>query len=212
MRRLIPVLAFIIITFGLMANNIYPSENLFSEIKPRNEIPFWITDVKEEGLAPYRYINALVVKAVDGDTIKIDYKDNKYSVRLLCIDTPESITQGVPTQSYAREASAFTKKLTLNQLVKLVFEKDVRDKYGRLLAHIILKNGDYLNALLVTNGFARVEIVSPNNSCSSYFYELQDGAIRSSQGLWSLPRNKQPFVLNNNGVYVPVYWDVESAS
>jgi micrococcal nuclease len=86
------------------------------------------------------------------------------------------------------------------------------DRYGRLLAHVILKNGGYLNGMLVRNGFARVEVVSPNKVQAAYFYSLQEEAIRGKVGMWSLPPDKQPFIEDSEGDYEPRYRIEKKAS
>lgn len=174
-------------------------------------IPEQILDVKKEGLAPNKYINAYVVKVTDGDTLEVTYKGETQKVRLLCVDTPESVKQGVEGQPYSKEASEFTKKLALNQPAKLVFDKGLRDRYGRLLAYVVLKDDVFLNAVLVRNGYARVEIVSPNSSLKDYFNELQEKAIQEKEGFWGLKKEKQPFLPDKSGKYVPKY-KLEEAS
>lgn len=171
----------------------------------KDSIPQQITGVTKEGLASNKYINALVVKVTDGDTMEVTYKGETQKVRLLCVDTPESVKQGVEVQSYSKEAAEFTRNLALNQSVKLVFDKGLRDRYGRLLAYVIVKEDIFLNAALVSNGYARVEIVSPNSSLKNYFNELQEKAIRDKMGFWGLPASKQPFVKGKDGKYTARY-------
>lgn len=173
--------------------------------------PQQILDVNKEGLAPNKYINAYVVKVTDGDTLEVTYKGETQKVRLLCVDTPESVKQGVDAQPYSKEASEFTKKLALNQPAKLVFDKGLRDRYGRLLAYVILKEDVFLNAVLVRNGYARVEIVSPNSTLKDYFNELQEKAIQEKVGFWGVKKEKQPFQMDKSGKYVPKY-KLEEAS
>ena len=176
-----------------------------SSIKKADETPLGITNVDKEGLAPGRFIDAFVTKVVDGDTIDVTYKGEKHRVRLLDMDTPESVKQGVTVQPYAKEASNFTRNMALGQSVRLVFESKLEDPYGRLLAHVILKDGTYLNALLVRNGFARAEVLAPNLAYKDYFYGLQEKAINDKAGLWGLSKDKQPFIKGENGLYIPRY-------
>jgi len=203
-KALIPVLAVLLAvggylygTFGLRANS--------SDIVEVKELPAQIADTAKEGIAPEKYINAFVTKVVDGDTIDISYKDERERVRLLDVDTPESVKEGVPAQPYSLQASGFTKKRLLNQPVKLVFSKGLKDRYGRLLAYVVLKDGTFFNALLVRNGFARVESIRPNTGLEDYFMELQGKAIEEKKGIWGLPPDKQPFVKDGRGGYVPRY-------
>lgn len=169
------------------------------------KIPAKIEAIKKEGMSPNHYISAFVVKVTDGDTFEVTYKEQQEKVRLLCIDTPESVARGVDPQPYSKEASDFTKSMLLNKSVKLYFDKGLRDRYGRLLAYAVLKDDIFYNAVLVKNGYARVELVSPNTSMKDYFNQLQDTAIREKTGLWGLPTDKQPFLIDKNGKYVPRY-------
>ena len=176
------------------------------------ETPAFSLEGLKEGLAPNKYIKAYISDVTDGDTLEVNFRNKEYKVRLLCIDTPESVKAGVDVQPYAREASELTKKLALHKNARLVFEKGLRDRYGRLLAYIILDNGDNLNALLVRNGYARVEFVSPNKKYKEYFLKLQSQAIKDRVGMWGLDTKKQPFVKDKDGNYVPRYWDTQKAS
>lgn len=169
------------------------------------EVPSGILDITKEGIAPFSFINTTITRVTDGDTVEISYKGKDYKVRLLDVDTPESVKTNVAVQEYGKEASELTKKMLLNQPVKLVFEKGIHDRYGRLLAYIVLKDSSLYNASLVRNGYARVEIVSPNSKFSEYFYSLQDKAIKNKTGFWALPDDKQPFVKNSKGQYIPRY-------
>lgn len=169
------------------------------------DIPDQIQNTGKEGLGAGKYIEALVTACIDGDTIEVSYKNEMHKVRLLCIDTPESVKQGVEPQPFSKEASETTKALLLNKKVKLVFEKGLRDRYGRLLAHIILDDGMYFNATLVRSGLAIVQIVSPNSTHKEYFLNLQQKAIEEKIGMWGLPEDQIPFVKDEKGNYIPKY-------
>lgn len=216
MKKLIPALAGV---FLVVAGYLFGGTDLIDfsgtksgEIQKITEIPWQLAEIKKEGLAPRKYADVFVTKITDGDTLEVTYKGESQKVRLLCVDTPESVKQGVAMQEYSREASKFTADLVLNQSVRLIFEKGLRDRYGRLLAHVILKDGSYLNAMLVINGYARVEIVSPNSLLSDYFHGLQNKAVSAKTGLWGLPRDRQPFVKNEKGDYIPRYKVKKEAS
>jgi len=167
--------------------------------------PEKISSVKKEGIASGKYIKAFVIDVVDGDTMEVTYKGESHKVRLLYVDTPESVKRGVKVQVYGKEAAKFTEEMVMEKSVRLIFERDIRDRYGRLLAHVFTQDGAYLNGLLVRNGFARVEIVRPNNSYEDYFYGLLEESIRDKVGLWELPGNKRPFIKDEDGKYKPRY-------
>ena len=213
-RKIIaPVLAIVIAAGGWLFNYQDQESKIDTgSLQYVDQIPEQITKVQKEGKAPGKYIDGFVVKITDGDTMEITYKGESEKVRLLCVDTPESVKSGVEVQEYSKEASQFTKQMALNKSVRLVFDKKERDLYGRLLAYVIIKGGSaennkdiFLNALLVRNGYAKVEIVSPNSSLKEYFNQLQQTAIGEKKGMWGLPKDKQPFILNEKGQYVPRY-------
>jgi micrococcal nuclease len=159
-----------------------------------------------EGIAPGGCIRVKVTKVTDGDTIKAEYEGEIYKVRLMYIDTPETVKEGVAVQPYGKEASDELAELLDGKAATLVFEKDLRDDYGRLLAFAFLKDGTCINVYMVDQGFARVEAVKPNTAYRDYFENLQENAIRENRGLWSLPPGKRPFVKKDEGYYVPRYY------
>ena len=214
MKRFIVLLAAVLTAVGYIVVNLTGGGTVSSVNKlliPEDMPAFRLDDVKE-GLDSNKYIRAYVSDVTDGDTLEINYRETEYKVRLLCIDTPESVKQGVDIQPYALEASELTKKLTLHKNVRLVFEKGLRDRYGRLLAYIILDSGENINSLLVRNGYARVEFVSPNKRYKEYFQKLQNEAVKNGVGMWGLDHEKQPFVKDSDGNYVPRYWKTQEAS
>lgn len=214
MKRFILLLAVVLSAVGYIVVNL-ANGGAGSSVKKLvipEDIPALRLDNLKEGIAANKYIEAYTSDVTDGDTLEITYRKKEYKVRLLCIDTPESVKQGVAVQPYAHEASELTKKLTFHKNVRLVFEKGLRDKYGRLLAYIILDNGENLNALLVRNGYARVEFVSPNKKYKEYFLKLQSEAIKDGVGVWGLEKAKQPFVKDSDGNYIPRYWKAQEAS
>lgn len=128
---------------------------------------------------------ATVKRVVDGDTfiINIDGKDER--VRLIGVDTPESVN---PDESKntpeGEEASKITKKLVPeNTVVWLEYDKDMTDDYGRTLAYIWLTdkfenvtsdNMDkyMLNAKLLKIGTAKPMFISPNLKYEPEFVEI----------------------------------------
>lgn len=214
-KVLTPLAAVIILVVGFLYNfnGLEKEQNKqFEQQVSAVEAPLQLMQVSSEGLAPNKFINVLVTKVVDGDTIDVEYKDEKYKVRLLCVDTPESVKQGVDIQPYGKEASEFLESEVLGKKVKLVFEKGLRDRYSRLLAHVITEDKNHINSMLIRNGYARVEIVSPNRAFKDYFYSLQETAIQEGKGFWGLPEDERPFIKNNKGVYVPRYQNTTKAS
>src|SRR4051812_11556487 len=99
-------------------------------------------------------LSAEVERAVDGDTIEVRIGGDEEDVRYIGIDTPESVKPDTPVQCYALAASHFNERAVEGEVVRLVFDAERRDVYGRLLAYVYL--GDrFLNAELVRRGYAR---------------------------------------------------------
>ncbi|MHB8065266.1 MAG: thermonuclease family protein [Ruminiclostridium sp.] len=167
--------------------------------------PEAIVKTQKKGIAPFGYIGASVTKVIDGDTFHIKYANKDYKVRMLDIDTPESVKASVNPQPYAKEASDLTKEILTGKKVKLVFEKDTTDQYDRLLAHVILEDGTYYNALMVQNGYAIAVFYSPNTLLKDYFSELQSNAIDNEAGFWQLPESEIPFIADSKGKLVAAY-------
>lgn len=149
----------------------------------------WFTqkdDGSEEG--PAKAGSSAFVKVdrvVDGDTAKVFYKGNDEYVRYIGIDTPESVKEGSPVECYGPEAKKFNAELLArNPEVKLVFDKEKRDRYGRLLAYVY-SGGVLLQTELLRGGYATTIEIPPNTSRASQFSVLEDQARKSGQGLWS---------------------------
>lgn len=167
--------------------------------------PYSIVDVKNEGIEPFGHIDATVTKVTDGDTLRVEYKKKEYKVRLLDIDTPESVKSGVDPQPFSEEASELSKKTLTGKKVKLVFEKGTTDQYDRLLAHLILEDGTFYNAMMVQNGYAICVFYSPNTLLKGYYAELQKDAIQNNRGFWALPEEERPFVEDSKGKFTAAY-------
>ncbi len=134
--------------------------------------------------------SATVERVVDGDTVEVTLKGAKTKVRLLQVNTPETVDPRREVQEYGKEASNFTKSvLTKGTKVRLRYDVEREDKYGRLLAHIYLEDGTWFNALLIRAGFAQLATYAPNVSASEYFKALERKARDEKVGLWQIPEN-----------------------
>jgi micrococcal nuclease len=138
-----------------------------------------------------RSFEAKVSRVIDGDTIEIalDQKNNlntKETVRLLLVDTPETVHPEKPVQPFGKEASDYSKKLLTGKTVQVELDVSDRDSYGRLLAYIWL-DGKLFNELLIEQGLARVAyIFPPNVKYVDRFQAVQRKAQEAGIGIWSL--------------------------
>jgi micrococcal nuclease len=128
---------------------------------------------------------AQVLRVIDGDTIEVSWGDTKEKVRLIGVDTPESVhpdqSKNVP---YGKIASEFTKSTLEGQTVGLEFDVQERDRYGRLLAYVYL--GDIMfNKLLLDEGHASISTFPPNVRYVSMFTDAQTAARDAGKGQWA---------------------------
>jgi micrococcal nuclease len=186
----------------VLSDSLYTANRAVSE---RLTFPDKLLEAKKEGMVPFGCIEAAVTKVIDGDTFHISYNKKDYKVRMLDMNTPETVKSGVKPQPFAEEASQLTKETLTDKKVKLIFEKDTTDQFGRLLAHVILKDGTYYNAYMVENGYAICVFYSPNTLLKDYFKTLQDNAIEEKRGFWRLAEKDRPFVKDSKGKYMAAY-------
>ena len=126
---------------------------------------------------------APVTRVVDGDTIEVRLGDRVEDVRLIGVDTPETVKPDTPVQCFGPRASHFTKQQLTDRRVRLVFGVERRDIYGRLLAYVYL--GDrFFNPILVRRGLARSLTIPPNDRFAPLFRRLELHAARTGRGLW----------------------------
>ena len=130
-----------------------------------------------------RATSAEVDRVVDGDTIKVSIDGATEDVRYIGIDTPESVTPGEPVECFGRRASAFNERLVAGRTVRLRFDRERRDDYGRLLAYVYAESR-LVNAELVRHGYARTLTIAPNDSRAPLFDRLEREAGRAGRGLW----------------------------
>lgn len=134
-------------------------------------------------------VAAEVVEVVDGDTLKVRIDGHVVTVRLIGVDTPESVDPSSPVQCYAREATAFTRDMVARAQNQVLLERDVSetDQYGRLLRYVWLEHPDgrrMLNYELVSQGFARVATFPPDVRYAELFLQLEREARSQGRGLW----------------------------
>ncbi len=134
--------------------------------------------------------NGRVTRVVDGDTIHVMVGGHDENVRYIGVDTPESVKPGTPVQCFAERASAFNKHLVAGEQVRLVRDAEERDRYGRLLAYVYrARDNLFINATLVTGGYAVPLTIPPNVAHEREFRTLATVARRKGRGLWSSCRS-----------------------
>lgn len=128
-----------------------------------------------------------VVGVVDGDTVDVRVHGVTERVRLIGIDTPESVAQDRPVQCFGAEASARTASLLpAGTEVRIERDEVTRDRYGRLLAYVWRTGDDLLvNLDLVQGGFADAVTYGDNEALYDVFAAAESGARAGGVGLWS---------------------------
>jgi micrococcal nuclease len=125
-----------------------------------------------------------VTKVTDGDTIHVDYLGQDDRVRLIGVDTPEVSWYGGRGECYGEEAGQYSRSRLDGRTVRLEFDVDPRDRYGRLLAYVFL--GDELfNLTLVRLGYATADPVRPDTARAAEFAAAEQSARMAGKGLWS---------------------------
>ena len=126
-----------------------------------------------------------VTKVVDGDTFWVDDGSDKgMKIRLIGVNTPETVHPSKPVEYYGREASDYVKSILTDSKVKLKFDVNRVDRYGRTLAYVYLKDGTFLNEDLIKKGYGQAMTVPPNVKYSDWFVELERIARKEKVGLW----------------------------
>lgn len=145
----------------------------------------------------------VVAYCFDGDTIKL--KDRRV-VRLAGIDAPETAKKDQPAQYYGRQARQTLESLCRGKTVSLQFPgSEIKDRHGRLIANVILPDGESVNEMMVSAGAA---FFYPHSNLDPEFMkglaELQAEAIQERRGLWdyllSLPLAKAHYVGNRKSM------------
>jgi micrococcal nuclease len=132
-------------------------------------------------------VRARVTRVVDGDTVEVDLDGREIDVRLIGIDTPESVAPGEPVECYAAESSAYTEGRLEARTVRLEFDVERLDPYGRTLAYVWVGEDaeELFNETLVAEGYAVVTTFPPNVRYVERFVAAQHEARRTGRGLWS---------------------------
>ncbi len=124
------------------------------------------------GGAPGSDSEVTVHRVPDGDTVSVEPEiDGEDSVRLIGVDAPE-VREGQP---YAAEAASFAEDRLKGRRVRLEFDAEKRDDYGRVLAYAYLPDGSMFNETLLREGLAQVATFPPNTRHLDRLEEAQDG-------------------------------------
>ena len=124
-----------------------------------------------------------VTRIVDGDTFVVNFSGQKEKVRLIGIDTPETVHPHKLIQKYGLQASSFAKKHLLGKTVTLKYDETKRDKYGRILAYVYLHDGSMFNKNLLLEGYAWAYLRFPFKHREE-FIRAEQLAQKQQKGIW----------------------------
>ncbi len=129
-----------------------------------------------------------VQRVVDGDTLLLGTGER---VRLIGVNTPETVHPKKAVEAFGKEASAFTKRMVEGKLVRLEFDpvasrrSDGKDRYSRTLAYVFLQDGRHLNAEIIRQGYGCAVSSSPPLKYQNEFRPLEGEAREQKRGLWA---------------------------
>ncbi len=140
---------------------------------------------------------ARVVRVIDGDTAELA---GGARVRFLGIDAPELAKDGRPAEPGAQQAKDYVAALLQGKTVRLEYDRERYDRYGRLLAYLYLPDGTMVNLAVVRRGLARVYSQAPNLRHQETLNAAQQEAMAAGRGLWEQPlaqQQSEPYYLGN---------------
>lgn len=128
-----------------------------------------------------------VIRVVDGDTLVVDMQGVPEKVRLIGINTPETVDPRKPVECFGKEASDAAKRLLAGQVVRIETDSSQgeRDKYGRLLAYVFLPNDVNINRYMIAEGYAYEYTYHVPYQYQKEFKQAQRDAEAHHKGLWA---------------------------
>ncbi|MBQ4254080.1 MAG: thermonuclease family protein [Erysipelotrichaceae bacterium] len=123
----------------------------------------------------------------DGDTIEVTIRNRDVRIRLIGLDTPESVAPeeyGENTEE-GKIAAEYLRSLLTGKSVYLEFDKDKYDNYGRMLAYVYLQDGKTMvNILILQEGYAKTIRIYPNEKYADLFSRAERKARSENKGFW----------------------------
>lgn len=129
----------------------------------------------------------LVTKVVDGDTLTISKDGLSVTLRLIGIDTPETVHPSKPVECFGTEASNKAKSLLSGKYITLETDdsQGTYDKYQRMLAYVYLPDGTMFNKYMISEGYAYEYTYGTPYKYQSEFKQAQSSAKQNKKGLWA---------------------------
>ena len=132
----------------------------------------------------------------DGDTIVLT---NGSRVRYIGINAPEIDHENQKAEPYGYKARSFNKTVVLSQKIRLEFDRERHDRFGRLLAYVFLPDGSFLNERLLENGLAFFLYRNPNVKYDKLLMKAQQRAMKARKGMWHNWKEEKRKYIGNQG-------------
>jgi micrococcal nuclease len=155
----------------------------FFEMKPTDPINLGLPTTTPNTIGVYYKVS----KITDGDTIHIITEGQDETVRLIGINTPETVDPRRTVECFGKEASTRMKEIAAGKIVRLEYDDSqaLRDTYGRLLAYVYLEDGQMINRKMVAEGYAYEYTYLTPYKYQKEFRQLQSLAQSAKRGLWA---------------------------
>lgn len=179
-RRIGPTLAVLVTSCALATIGCRPSEPGFtSDVPPVG--PATPTHDDDSGSG-----QAVVIAVIDGDTIEVGVAGQRIRVRLLGVDSPESVHPDMPEQCFGKEATeALSRLLPPGTAITVERDVELHDHYQRLLLYVYRRSdGLFVNRWLVEEGLAEAVFYPPNTYFRSEIQQARQQAKAAGRGLW----------------------------
>lgn len=175
-----------IIIFGLVVMG----SNTLSKYIPKVAVSKINTATSESknlaSVASSEVATSPVVRVIDGDTIVVEINGAQEKVRLIGVNTPETVNPRKQVECFGKEASAFVKNILSGQFVRLESDinQDDRDKYGRLLRFVFLEDGTPVNKKIIEEGYGHEYTYRAAYQYQAEFKTAERIAREGKRGLW----------------------------
>lgn len=159
--------------------------NVFDLVMLKN----YLLGIDEEPVQEKSYdATGTLVRVVDGDTYILNIDGAETRVRLIGVDTPESVAPPSYYKDNTEEGVAVSQivkdKMKAGDTIYIEYDVNRQDKYSRTLAYLYFEDGTMVQEWLLTNGYAQVMTIQPNSKYADKFIEMEQKAMEEKVGLW----------------------------
>lgn len=187
-QTLYSISGFLMLMFsGIFGNNTQDSPKDVNQVPVVQAVSTTSVESINNKSTSSEYLYYTVSSVVDGDTVKINMNGKTETLRLIGLDTPETLDPRKLVQCFGKEASNKAKELLVGKKVRIETDpsQGSKDKYNRTLAYIYLENGLFYNKYMIEQGYAHEYTYNIPYKYQSEFKEAVKRSQDSKLGLWS---------------------------